>query len=274
MDKRTINLIIGIFLGLVAILMIKNYIDQQQAELERLKAEGELVEVVIARTDIPRETTISKDMVTTVNVNKNSLQPGDLTFVDSVIGQFAEVDILKGQHINSNMVRSLGSISFLSQGVPRGMRAITIPVDKLTAIEGLIKPQDNVDIVGTFAVPTGQGAKTTPVVVTVFQNVKILATNKNISPYRISQSIDTVTIALKPEDVKLLTYILSTGQIRLVLRGPLDTSEEHGYSAVDYNVLMRKLGMYVPQPIERKPEVIDVYRGTDVEEEPISKGGK
>ena len=270
MNKRTINLIIGVFLGLVAIMMIKNVMDQQKAELERLKLEGELVEVVVARVDIPRETTISKDMITMVNANKNSLQPGDLTFVDSVIGQFAEVDILKGQHINGNMIRSLGSITFLSQGVPRGMRAITIPVDKLTAIEGLVKPQDSVDVVGTFQMPSA-GNRTTPVVVTVFQGVKILATNRNISPYRISQAIDTVTLALKPEDVKLLTYILNAGRIRLVLRGPLDTSREHGYSAVDFNVLMRKLGMYAPQPPARKPAKIDIYRGLEREEEAISK---
>ncbi len=268
MDKRTINLIIGIFLGIVAILMIKSFIDKQQAELERLKAEGELVEVVVAKVDIPRETTITRDMISVMDVNRNSLQPGDLTFADSVIGQFAEVDILKGQHINSNMVRSLGSITFLSQGVPRGMRAITIPVDKLTAIEGLIKPQDEVDIVGTFQLPAG-GGRTKPVVITVFQNVKILATNRNISPYRISQTIDTVTLALKPEDVKLLTYIMDAGKIRLVLRGPLDTTQEHGYSAVDFNVLMSKLGMYVPEQIISKQQTVDVYRGQDLKAEPL-----
>jgi pilus assembly protein CpaB len=257
-------------LGLVAIMMIKSVMDQQKAEMERLKLEGELVEVVVARADIPRETTISKDMVALVDANRNSLQPGDLTFVDSVIGQFAEVDILKGQHINSNMIRSLGSITFLSQGVPRGMRAITIPVDKLTAIEGLVKPLDSVDIVGTFQMPAA-GGRTTPVVITVFQNVKVLATNRNISPYRISKAIDTVTLALKPEDIKLITYILSSGKIRLVLRGPLDTSEEHGYSAVDFNVLMRKLGMYVPQPTQKKPPTIDIYRGLEREEEAVAK---
>ncbi len=270
MDKRTINLIIGVFLGLVAVLMIKSFIDQQRAELERLKAEGELVEVVVAKVDIPRETTISKDMVTEVDVNHNSMQPGDLTFVDSVVGQFAEVDILKGQHINSNMVRSLGSITFLSQGVPRGMRAITVPVDKLTAIEGLVKPQDSVDIVGTFQIPA-VGQRTKPVVITVFQSVKILATNRNISPYRISKTIDTVTLALKPEDVKLLTYILNAGKIRLVLRGPLDTSQERGYSAVDFNVMMRRLNMYVPSLPQTKPTKIDVYRGPEMEENTISR---
>lgn len=269
MDKRTINLVIGIFLGLIAILMIKGYIDRQQQELERLQAEGELVNVVIAKMDIPRETTISKDMITVVNVNKNSLQQGDLTFVDSVVGQFAEVDILKGQHVSSNMIRSLGSITFLSQGVPRGMRAITIPVDKLTAVEGLVKPQDSVDIIGTFQLPAGSGSKVHPVVLTVFQSVKVLATNRNISPYRISQTIDTVTLALKPEDAKLLTFVMDAGKIRLVLRGPLDTTQQPGYQTVDFNFLMNKLGMISPAPRRRRPSTIEVIRGEELTEEPL-----
>ncbi|MBN3039877.1 MAG: Flp pilus assembly protein CpaB, partial [Candidatus Omnitrophica bacterium] len=167
-------------------------------------------------------------------------------------------------------IRSLGTVTFLSQGVDRGMRAITIPVDKLTAVEGLLKPYDYVDIVGTFQLPSG-GGRTTPVVITVFQGVKVLATDRNLSPHRISQSIDTVTLALKPEDIKLLTYIMNAGQIRLVLRGPEDTSMESGYSAVDFNVMMRKLGMYVPETPTRRPTTIDVYRGEELEEEPIAQ---
>ncbi|MBN3039750.1 MAG: SAF domain-containing protein, partial [Candidatus Omnitrophica bacterium] len=103
MDKRTINLIIGLFLGLMAVLIIHNIMTQQQAVLERLKAEGEAVEVVVAAVDIPRETTIQRDMVSMLTVNRNTYQPGDLTLIESVLGQFAEIDILKGQHINSNM---------------------------------------------------------------------------------------------------------------------------------------------------------------------------
>ena len=270
MDKRTIFLVIGVFFGLVAVLMIKGFIDQQRAEMERLKAEGELVEVVIAKVDIPRETTVTKDMIAVVDANRNSLQPGDLTFLDSAIGQFAEVDILKGQHINANMVRSLGSYNFLSQGVPRGMRAITIPVNKLTAVEGLLKPGDNVDIIGTFQVPSG-GGKVQPVVITVFQSVKILATNRNISPYRVSQTIDTVTLALKPEDVKLLTYISDAGKIRLVLRAPLDDTKEYGYSAVTFETLLRKLGMFKPPARTQKKKTVDIYSGPELEQAPIQQ---
>ncbi len=270
MDKRTINIIIGVVLALVAILMIQRYVGEQQAELRRLKAEGELLDVVAARRDIPKETTITIDMVGIKTIKRNSFQPGDLTDEQSVIGKFSETDILKGQHINSSMVRSLGAIRFLSQGVPQGFRAITVPVDKISAIEGLLKPGDNVDVVGTFNIPA-PGGKSELVVMTIFQGVKVLATNRNISPYQISKSISTITLALKPDDVKILTYVLEWSKIRLVLRAPLDTSEDFGYAAVTWQALMQKLGMWEPEARASAQETIEVYRATDVEKAPIDR---
>ena len=239
MDKRMVNLIIGVVLGIVAIALIHNYITDQRRRIARLIEEGKAVEVVVATRDIPRETTITADMVTLETVNRNTFQPGDLSSLSSAIGQFAEVDILRGQHINSNMVRSLGAARYLSQTVPSGFRAMTIPVNKISAVEGLIKPGDTIDVVGTFPIPK-PGGGTTPVVITVFQGVRVLAVNRNISQYRVEKTAGTITVALKPEDIKNFTYILEWGQVRLVLRAPLDTSQEYGYTAVTFESLMKK----------------------------------
>ena len=110
MDKRTINILIGVILGLFAIFMLHKHYLEQRKYIEDLIAKGQRVEVVVARVDIPRERTITADMVRLEVVRSQAYQPGDLTSVDSAIGKMAEVDILKGQHINSNMVRALGGI--------------------------------------------------------------------------------------------------------------------------------------------------------------------
>lgn len=268
MDKRMINIIIGVVLALFAIFMIQKHLAQRDALIQRLIAEGEIVEVVTAKTDIPKESTITINMVALARVKSKSVQAGDLTSLDSAIGKFAEIDILRGQHINSNMVRALGSTRFLSQAVPQGMRAITIKVDKISAIEGLIKPNDNVDIVATFNIPDEVTGESEVVVVTIFQGVKILATNRNLSQYQASKTIDTVTLALRPDDVKVLTYILEWSTIRLVLRAPLDTATEYGYTAVTWEALMRRLGMWQEIKYEAPPPTIEVYRATEVEQSP------
>lgn len=268
MDKRTINLVIGVILALLAIVMIHGYIKQQESRIARLVEEGRAVEVVVATTNIPKETTITNDMVTTKVVNRNALQPGDLTSLSTVVGQFAETDILKEQHINRGMIRSIGLAKYLSQAIPTGMRAITIPVNKISALEGLIKPGDKVDIIATFNIPVGEG-QNEPVVVTLFRSIKVLATNRNISTYRVSSSVDTITLALEPKDIKILTYAINWGDMRLALRPPLDTDTEYGYQAVTFETLMKRLGMYQQRAPQAIQPTIDVYRGSQREEAPF-----
>jgi len=262
MDKRMLNLIIGIGLAVIAILLIHSKMQQDQKIIQQLASKGEILEVVVAKTDIPKESTITQSMITLRQIRSNAYQPGDLTSADSAINKFAKVDILKGQHINSNMLRSLTGAKFLSQRIPKGMRAMTLPVDKISSIEGLIKPNDSVDIIGIFVISAGQN-----LVVTLFQGARILATGKNISPYRIDSTADTVTVALKPEDVKLLTYVLESGnKIRLTLRAPLDSSQEIGYSGVTFETLMKRLGMWAQPPQMEKEPTLEIYKGSQKEE--------
>ena len=272
MDKRMLNLIIGVGLAVIAIVFIHRQMQQREALIRRLIEEGKLMEFVVAKTDIPKESTLTFDMVGIKRGRSNAYQPGDLASLDSAVGRFVEVDILEGQHINSSMLRAIGSIKFLSQGVPKGMRAMTIPVDKISAIEGLMKPSDRVDIISTFKIPTGQRGQNMPVVVTLFEGVKILASGKSLSPYNINTAADTITVALKPEDIKLLTYVLEVGnKIRFVLRAPLDKGIDTSYKAVTMDTLMKRLGMWAPPPaIEEKPTV-DVYKGAIKEEFTVDK---
>jgi pilus assembly protein CpaB len=270
MDKRIVNLLIGVGIAVIAIIVINGQMQSREKLIQELIKKGQLVEVVVAKDDIPRETTITSDMVKMSTVPSKTLQPGDLTSLDSVIGKFTITDILKDQHLNSESVKPLIGFKYLSEGVPTGMRAITISVDKLSAVEGLLRPGDKVDIIGTFSFPSERG-QNPPIVVTLFQGVKVLATNKNLSPYRAEGKADTVTMALKPEDIKMLTYSLELGKIRLVLRAPTDTSEDYEYSALTLEGLLNKLGMIKPSVPEERPATVEIYKGSKQEEVPVAK---
>ncbi|MCK4912707.1 MAG: Flp pilus assembly protein CpaB [Candidatus Omnitrophica bacterium] len=267
MDKRMLNLIIGVGLAVIAIMLIHTRMQQDQKLIQQLASKGEILEVVVARVDIPKEGTVTRDMVVLKRIRSNAYQPGDLTSPESTIGKFAKLDILKGQHVNSTMLRSSAGTKFLSQRIPKGMRAMTLSVDKISAIEGLIKPSDYVDIIGTFNISAGQN-----LVVTLFQGIRVLATGKNISPHRVDKTADTVTVALKPDDIKLLTFVLESGnKIRLTLRAPLDSSQEIGYAAVTLDVLMKRLGMYAPPPQTEKESTLEIYKGSQKEKISVSR---
>ena len=119
----------------------------------------------------------------------------------------------------------------LALTTPSGHRAITVKVDSLSAVGGMISPGDFVDIIAHLSVPSDlrDTKKTEIVTVTLFQNVKVLAMESNLTPgtasYETQQKAANlnVTFALDPQEANLLTFAQRNGKIQLVLRTPLDS---------------------------------------------------
>ena len=90
MDKRMLNLIIGVGLAVIAILLINTKRRQDQKLIQQLVSKGEILEVVVARVDISKESPITQNMVALNRIRSNAYQPGDLTSLDSTINKFAK----------------------------------------------------------------------------------------------------------------------------------------------------------------------------------------
>jgi len=120
--------------------------------------------------------------------------------------------------------------SSLAIKTPAGKRAITILIDSLSAVGGLISPGDSVDVIAHLNVPRdaeGPGAASKPETVTamVFQNVQILAVGSNLATpgiYDAQQQSPNlkVTLALDPEEAGLLSFVQQNGKVQLILRPP------------------------------------------------------
>ncbi|MFA5338143.1 MAG: hypothetical protein WC330_07410, partial [Candidatus Omnitrophota bacterium] len=63
MDKRIVNLLIGVGIAIIAIIVINAQMQSRERLIQELIKKGQLVEVVVAKEDIARETTITSDMV-------------------------------------------------------------------------------------------------------------------------------------------------------------------------------------------------------------------
>ncbi len=115
---------------------------------------------------------------------------------------------------------------------PPGKRAMTILIDSLSAVGGLINPGDYVDILADLQVPHPQDPLEKPLEVTsvLFQNIQVLAVNSNFKPvgsalvYQQQQkSRDlNVTIAVAPEEAGLITFSQKYGKLKLALRSPAE----------------------------------------------------
>ena len=118
---------------------------------------------------------------------------------------------------------------------PPGKRAITIKINTLSAVGGLINPGDFVDIIAQLSVPIQYGENTKEKITSVFfQNLQVLAVGTNFKPvgnalvYQAQQKSRAlnVTLALTPEEAGLLTFAQANGKLNLSLRSPKEKGKK------------------------------------------------
>lgn len=110
---------------------------------------------------------------------------------------------------------------------PLGKRAVTVNIDSLEAVGGLINPGDFVDVIAQLDLPSGsrKTEKKDSVTAMIFQKLQILAINTNLDPTNTyeeqqKQTSLKVTFAVNPQEAGLLSFANKNGKLQLALRGP------------------------------------------------------
>lgn len=218
------------------------------------------VPVVVAKQAIEPGTTITAEMVEVRQVPANVALDGAFRDTGLVVGKVARFPISAGEQVQARDVAAAGvapgTVSTdmpLSYVVPKGMRAVSIPIEEATAAGGLIRPGDRVDVIGVFDV-TLYGLKSDPtegtdfekyLTMTVLQDVEVLAVAQAVEPVVAGEPQDgtgqpqrvpvqevkpnpkaaTLTLAVTPEQAQRLVWAQSVGELRVALRRFGDTGE-------------------------------------------------
>ncbi|MFH0762551.1 MAG: Flp pilus assembly protein CpaB [Candidatus Omnitrophota bacterium] len=283
--KKYLPLIVAAAAGIAAVVLINVYI-QQQAESTKqrtLSGERNLATVVIAKNDIAAGSAIKESAIKEVSVNRSALQPRAAQSVDRVVDKVSLAPISKGEQILLNKLAISGQEVSLSSKIPAGKRAITIPVDNISSVGGMVKPGDHVDVIGNVPIPvmTPQGKQATQITtMPLFQNVLILAVGQEVSAVssgasdRSRTAFSVVTLALNPHEANLIAFAQEQGKIRLVLRSPGDTQIQPTTPA-SWEVLYRTvLPQAFEEPVQQQPTYpenkVDIYRGANREAKSIN----
>ena len=288
-SRRKLALGVGIILGVVLIFMIKSYLDQQRAQVmeqarEALKKiQSEQTTVLIAKNDIPPGTFVEPDMLEPKIVNNKEKEERSVNSLARIEGMIASVPINKGEQVTLDKLMYTREKGGLSESTPVGKRAITIAVDNISSLVGMIKPGDYVDVIAMVPVPSmgADGKQTTQVsIMPLFQNVLILAVgNKTRIAPKFSSSraekedtkdASLITLALDPNEANIISFVQEQAKIRLTLRSPADSKKEApkpvSWDTV-FEYVMPEL-LQKPQQAPKQPTV-EVYRGLNKEEMPL-----
>ena len=164
----------------------------------------------------------------------------------------------------------------LALKTPVGKRAVTVMIDSLAAVGGLLNAGDFVDVIAQLNVPVQDTDKKT-VTAMIFQGLQVLAVNTNLDDpgayddQQASASLK-VTFAVDPQEAGLLAFSDKNGKLELALRSP-DESEHQQVKAstwktlADYVLKNQGLDIQDPdgenankQPLENRPS-IQIFRG-------------
>lgn len=303
--RKKLPLIIGVVLALVAAYLIKVYTDQQRqvvfedANKRMAQIQAEQVPVLVATKDLAKGTAIDKDSVGVIIVPTQQVQPQAATSLDRVAGMIAVVPLSKGEQITLNKLMSVkeatGAGGSLAMSTPIGKRAVTISVDSISAVGGMIRPGDYVDVVAMVTVPvtTPEGKQASQAaVVPLFQNTLVLAVGQETAamPQAGAESrgkkeekkaeSPAITLALSPQEANLLAFVQEQGKIRLSLRSPSDAKIEPVQPA-SWDSLFQYLApretaesklKEEKKPVESEQGTyVEIYRGLNKEKIPLSK---
>lgn len=125
----------------------------------------------------------------------------------------------------------------LALRTPPGKRAVTVLIDSLSAVGGLVDPGDFVDVIAQLNIPKTTGGtkdkedKKDTVTVMVFQHLQILAINTNLDDrgaYDDQQAATTlkITFAVEPQEAGFMSFAEKNGKIQLALRSPTEKKNE------------------------------------------------
>lgn len=243
--KNKLILLIAVVIGILAFWLSANYLANKEAELY---AGAEKIRVMVATRDLPSGTVLQYEDLGQAEVFKANY--GDNAFTleegERLIGKRLKYSVKKLSPIlwsQVDMPRPRGS--GLAPVVTRGKRALSIAISGAASVSGLVKPNDHVDILGTFTFPSRSNPlQTESVTLTLMQNVTVLATGTQIAGQQnaAGQSApggySTVTFELAPREVELLVFAQQTrGQLYLSLRNSEDIYYEAELPSVNFDYL-------------------------------------
>ena len=292
MPKQRLVLILGTVLALITALLVKAWMDQQKdiyeeaAKQQAAQQQEKFISILMAKKEIPAGSSIEPDYVEKKSFPERQVTLDAVPSLDRIQGMVTIANILQGEPITITKLAFPRGASGLAEVTPVGRRAITISVDSIAAVAGMVKPGDFVDVIVLISIPVQlpDGKQMTDSrVIPLFQNVEVLAVGQSTvgaagkanryvqeQPAEANPQSPLITLSLTPREAGILAYISEQAKIRLVLRNPQDNKME----PLEITSLDSLFKYISPQQAE-KPELpkptgyVEVYRGLVKEKVPL-----
>lgn len=213
--KKQLNLILllAIIFGAAAAFGVMQYLNSIKAAYVE---QGKFVPVAVAAQQIPPKTQVTPQMFTMREIPSKYVNDNAVVDPKEITGKLTKTTIYPGEQILRSKIAGRDDKSEgLAFVIPAGQRAVTVAVDEVSSVAGLVKPGDYVDVLVTLEEAT----------TLILQNIKVLATGQQTGDETTGErkgTTSTMTLLVLPQQAQQLVLASEKGSIRLMLRSPAD----------------------------------------------------
>jgi pilus assembly protein CpaB len=219
MNTRRVTLLLAILLALGTGWLTLNYINGLK---NSTLANNTPRDVLVAAVDIPARTTITPNMLRATQLPTSAVERDALTAPGDASGQLSLITIPAGSQVTASKIGRPSDVGLPVRLSP-GKRAVSIQIDKVKGISGLLEPGDRVDI---LAIPPRSGNEPQlPRTAAILRGILVLAVGASTETTSATPSPDyqnstTVTLEVTPQQADLLASADANTTLRLALRSP------------------------------------------------------
>jgi pilus assembly protein CpaB len=214
----------AIALGVLAATGMRNYIGEQLAiEREQLVPRHEMVELLVAKQDLAPGDLVGPDTMAVREVPRDYAPGGALGAddFDAFVGARIAVPMRRGEPLLPGMLDE-PQRSGLSARLKPGVRALTVSVDEVNSLSGMLQPGDRIDLLLSVRPPAIDGGPIAPEVThTLMQGVAVLATGRHVRPGADDghgRSFTAITVEVDPVQAQKLVVAQRSGRLTAILR--------------------------------------------------------
>ncbi|HCF60831.1 MAG TPA: Flp pilus assembly protein CpaB [Myxococcales bacterium] len=263
-------LLVAVILGVLAGAFAFTAIKRKEKEV---KQGWNLVPVIVANQDLAEGSVVTYEMISQRPVpeqfiTSSVIKPDSASYV---VGQRVLVPVQTGDPLLWSQFETSKATERLSTMIVKQGRGLTLDVtSSKMSVGGWVRPNDHVDVIGTFRDPLSGENKA----VTLMQNVLVLATGKITGTTNVNlipegdREFQTITFLLLPEEAELLSLAADLGSLTLTLRNPeeLDVQAERGHSTIATLLT----GVRMKELTQQRIQTIELVRGTKRSVEPAA----
>lgn len=236
-------LLAALALGMLAMAGARGYISEQIAiERERLQPRRDEIEVVVAKRELRRGELVSGETMAVRRIPKEFVAGSAIVpeRFDSYVGARLNTALRSGEPLLHAAMDGVDAATFSSK-VRQGIRALTVSVDEVNSLSGMLQPGDRIDLHFT-ARPAMRAGSPPPTELTVplLQDIQVLATGRHVRPTLDDGSgrgYTAITVEVTPQQAQRLIVAQRSGRLTALLRNREDRAPVT-QAALDVNGLL------------------------------------